>query len=87
MLMLGDCYKYCFQMTKHEHCNLKRMFTLNILLKESVKLKIEGKKIVKIVKRDLNYNLLGVQFLGLLVVIVVKFCQFSHHFCQCEMYL
>lgn len=44
MLMLGDCYKYCFQMTKHEHCNLKRMFTLNILLKESVKLNIEGKK-------------------------------------------
>lgn len=40
-------------MAKHENCNLKRILTLNFLLKESVKLKIKGEKIVE---KGLNYN-------------------------------
>lgn len=39
--MLGDYYKYCFQMTNHENYNLKNVYF--ILSKESVKLKTKGK--------------------------------------------
>lgn len=39
--MLGDYYKYCFQMTNRENYNLKRVYF--ILSKESMKIKTKGK--------------------------------------------
>lgn len=39
--MLGDYYKYCFQMTNRENYNLKRVYF--ILSKENMKIKTKGK--------------------------------------------
>lgn len=50
--MLGDYYKYCFQMTNHENYNLKNVYSIKGKCEIKDKRKKQSKQL-----RDLNYNL------------------------------